>query len=300
MSDEPGTPHAHPEADRPTTTAAETPTAAVAIPEPAGAQRASFLAPTSAPRSTLNLVYALLTLAAIGAIVALVILLTRPGDPPQPAWSTFQPTQPGLAGAQEIADYVGTRYLFADGTPIVRIAAAPLTLAGNDVQTIVVRAQDTLGREQDYLLPAEGNYAYTLCGDGESCSITAGTPSRKRMQTLQYGALELALYSFRYLGAQSVVTFLPPAPGTTPQFALVFQRSDLGPLVDAPVATTVPDGPLTPDGMQPVQGERIDQIAKPRTFRYDYTQLSSGAPALVLSDPDLQQLQPLFGSATGG
>lgn len=299
MSDEPGTPHAHPEAERPTTTAAETPPAAVAVPEPGVVPRASFLAPTTAPRSTLNLVYALLTLVAIGAIAALVIVLTRPDDPTPPPWSAFQPTQPGLAGAQEVADYVGTRYLFADGTPIVRIQASDLTLGGSPIQGIVLRQQDTLGREQDAVIPPDGNLAFTLCGDGESCSITAGTPSRKRMQTLQYGALELALYSFRYLDATSVVAFLPPAPGTTPQYALFFQRSELQALLDRPLAGTVPERSLTPDGLQPAEGDAIDAIAKTRTYRYDYAQ-PSGIAALVLSDPDLPQIQSLFSTATTG
>lgn len=299
MSDEPGTPHAHPEADRPATTATETPTAAVAIPEPAGAPRASFLAPTTAPRSTINLVYGLLTLVAIGAIAALVIVLTRPDDPAPPPWSAFQPSQPGLAGAQEIADYVGTRYLFADGTPIVTMTASDLTLGGSPIQGIVLRQQDTLGREQDAVIPPDGNVAFTLCGGGESCSITAGTPSRKRMQTLQYGALELALYSFRYLDATSVVAFLPPAPGTTPQYALFFQRSELQGLLDQPLAAIVPERSLTPDDLQPTEGETIDALAKTRTYRYDYAQ-PSGIAALVLSDPDLPQIQGIFSATTTG
>ncbi|MEZ5100393.1 MAG: hypothetical protein R3C15_11460 [Thermoleophilia bacterium] len=297
MSDESHTPEA-PEADR-STSAAETPAAAVAVPEPGAPAMLAGLQAMSVPRGTVNLVYALLSLVAIGAIAALVIVLTRPGDPAAPPWSSFRPAGTGLAGAQEVADHVGTRYVLADGSPIVTITASDLTLGGSPIQGIVLRQQDTLGREQDAVVSPDGHVAFTLCGGGESCSIDAGTPSRARMQTLQYGALELALYSFRYLGATSVVAFLPPAPGTTPQYALFFQRQEMGPYVDAPLAATVPTRALTPDDLQPAEGEAIDAIVTPRTYRYDYAQ-PSGIPALVLSDPDLPEIQGIFSASAAG
>ena len=54
---------------------------------------------------------------------------------------------------------------------------------------------------------------YNLCGLGTSCAIAAGTPSLAGELLLRREALELALYTFRYIhGVDSVVAILPPVP----------------------------------------------------------------------------------------
>ena len=54
--------------------------------------------------------------------------------------------------------------------------------------------------------------AYNLCGvGGKDCAIGAGTPSNSRLLLLRREALELALYTFKYIrGTQNVLTILPP------------------------------------------------------------------------------------------
>ena len=54
--------------------------------------------------------------------------------------------------------------------------------------------------------------AYNLCGiGGKNCAIGIGTPSSARLLLLRREALELALYTFKYVhGVQNVVAILPP------------------------------------------------------------------------------------------
>jgi hypothetical protein len=55
---------------------------------------------------------------------------------------------------------------------------------------------------------------FRLCGLGSNCSISEGKPSLERTFLLRREALELALYTFRYIeNVNQVVVFLPPAPG---------------------------------------------------------------------------------------
>ena len=54
---------------------------------------------------------------------------------------------------------------------------------------------------------------YQLNGLGTNLSINIGEPSIERLKVLQREALELALYTFRYLpDVEGVVTLLPPPP----------------------------------------------------------------------------------------
>ena len=51
---------------------------------------------------------------------------------------------------------------------------------------------------------------YNLCGVGQKCSIAEGQPSEERARLLRREALELALYTFKYVDdVDSVITLLP-------------------------------------------------------------------------------------------
>ena len=51
---------------------------------------------------------------------------------------------------------------------------------------------------------------YNLCGVGQNCSIAEGQPSEARARLLRREALELALYTFKYVDdVDSVIALLP-------------------------------------------------------------------------------------------
>ena len=76
--------------------------------------------------------------------------------------------------------------------------------------TVVLRAKTEKG---DILQVGENGIWYVLNGLGEGGSISRGEPSEERLALVKREALELALYTFRYVdGVDHVVTLLPPTP----------------------------------------------------------------------------------------
>ena len=73
---------------------------------------------------------------------------------------------------------------------------------------------------------------YSLCGLGVSCSIATGTPSVERGELVRREILELALYTFKYVGGiENVIAFMPaegrqgPEVRRLPQTATTWQHS---------------------------------------------------------------------------
>jgi hypothetical protein len=100
----------------------------------------------------------------------------------------------------------------------------------------------------------EKGVLYEMCGLGPNCSINHGKPSKERTFLLRREALELSLYSLRYLGVKQVVVLLPPPPGRLQTIALYFRKDDVQSELNRPLRTSlVPRAPsvrtatLSPD-----------------------------------------------------
>src|SRR6202012_5579499 len=106
--------------------------------------------------------------------------------------------------------------------------------------------------------------AYNLCGiGGKNCAIGVGKPSTNRLLLLRREALELALYTFKYIsGTDNVVAILPPghtqtSPPTLSKkppssastqsttkpvdIAVLFVRQELTPLLKHPLNQILPE-----------------------------------------------------------
>ena len=58
---------------------------------------------------------------------------------------------------------------------------------------------------------------FSLCGLGQSCAIATGKASVERGTLVRREILELALYTFKYVGGVNhVIAFMPPARGKQP------------------------------------------------------------------------------------
>ena len=69
---------------------------------------------------------------------------------------------------------------------------------------------------------------YSLCGLGTSCSIATGKASVERGELVRREILELALYTFKYVGGvKNVIAFMPPRPGDSPKYVVYLQKSDV-------------------------------------------------------------------------
>ncbi len=246
---------------------------------------------------------------AVGAIIVAVVVAagTRQSGS-SVAWSPWSPPDKGLAGEREIADEVSPFYRESPATQLVVVTVANIgspsstgTGSGNE---IALRDPST-----GALSAIGGNTAiYNLCGLGAGCSIS-GTASTGRFLLLRREALELALYTFKYIsGIQNVVAILPPShssvqtctgicaqpnpPKTTKtvNLAVVFPRDSLQRFLQQPLHDTLPE-PLPPSVSEidkAPEAELVSVITGTSLFQQQRVQSQDGSNVLVLSPQPAQ------------
>lgn len=266
--------------------------AAAAPPTSAKASRAER-ARQAAYRSRFALLYVLLAIVAGGAIGALVVLVSRGSPAPAAAWSSWQPNGTSDQRVAQIATRIAGTYHLPSGHQLVTAIAGAPSVTGPDgtsfrVNAIAVRPDTSKGQADASnvnAVNAATTVMYQLCGLGNSCSIAEGTASVARMTLLRREALELALYTFRYVsGTESVLVLLPPRPDGKVATAVFLERSDVGPELRQPLADALTSS-RTP-GIGQITAEElpvIERITRPRIYTYSYVQGQNGSPIMVLT-----------------
>jgi hypothetical protein len=241
-------------------------------------------------------IYVALALITGVGVGALIVLLTRPDAGPEPVWSAWQPTGSNTARVRQIADHVATRYRFPGGDQIVVALAGPPTVtAGGEttnpipVRAIAVRPDTSTGQAEEddiQIVDASKSMQYQLCGLGEGCSISQGEASAARHSLLRRQALELTLYTFKYVdGVDSVTVFLPPPPGgQSPGSAVFLRRGDVRQELSRPLARTIAPGAPSVGEIPSRELQTLNRITGSRLYRYEYTQAQDLSAVLVL-DP---------------
>lgn len=215
-------------------------------------------------------------------------------------WSAWAPTTGGLSGAQQIADFVAPYYR---ATPAEQLAVVTTVNLNDPTHPLQVVVPGSSGSTSSLLpLPADSTIVYNLCGEGSSdCSIGVGSPSSARLLLLKREALELALYTFKYIsGANTVVAILPPGRagcvGICPRppdqsattkidLALAFDHSELQPWLDRPLSTALPE-PIPPTVSQmesAPEAELVSVITAHGLFQEREEQAQDGSSVVVLS-----------------
>ena len=260
---------------------------------------------------------------AVGALVvaAAVAVTGRSTTAHGPKWSAWAPTDNGTQGATEIADYLAPFYRISstDQLALVTVvnletqsaAAAAQAAAANGTTApastglqIAVRPSPTSSAVS---LLTGNTIAYNLCGfGGKNCTIGVGQPSTSRLLLLRREALELALYTFKYIsGTQNVVAVLPPGhtqvtstlskslptsnTSSTSQpidIAVLFERQELQPLLSQPLSAVLP-GPVPPTVAQMARAPEaglVDQVTARGLFSEQLQQAQDGTRLIVL-DP---------------
>ncbi len=225
-------------------------------------------------------------------------------------WSDWQPQDDGLQGAQEIADFVAPYYRASPAYQLAVVTAMNLNDPSNPVQVVVPATGSPSGLQP---LPASSTIVYNLCGLGShDCSIGVGTASAQRLLLLKREALELALYTFKYIsGVQTVVAVLPPGhteqsshlsakPPTGSQassnntktvtLAIAFDGKELQPWLQRPLRDTLPGAlPPTVAQMQSApEAELVSVITAHGLFNESTETAQDGSKVLVLT-PDAPQ-----------
>jgi hypothetical protein len=245
-------------------------------------------------------VIALLALAVASLGVAVALSSTGRVSTGSGDWSAWSPSDGGLTGAQEIADFVAPYYRATPAQQLAVVTTVNLNDPNHPLQ-VVVPASGSSGSLVP--LPANSTIVYNLCGEGSTdCAIGAGQPSAARLLLLKREAVELALYTFKYIsGSKSVVAILPPGRSggcvglcpkpassqkpTRVQLALAFDHSELQPWLDHPLHYALPEQiPPTVSQMQRApEAELVSIITAHGLFQEKSEQAQDGSSVVVLS-----------------
>jgi hypothetical protein len=220
-----------------------------------------------------------------------------------PAWSVWQPTGSGVDAVEEIATHVGKQYRLPSGKQLVIVTGGPMEFADFPA-TIAVQQPVAQGGGIDLI---EGSTAlYRLCGTNArtgsrtlDCTIS-GKPSIDRMLLLRREALELALYSFRYVGVSEAVVLLPPAvlkpldgsatvttTRSSPQ-ALLFRRGDpdVQSAIGQPLRLTLTARTPTVAGVRRSRDSQfVSALTAARFYSSRFSYANQDARAFLLLDP---------------
>ncbi|MFN8224206.1 MAG: hypothetical protein U0R50_13275 [Gaiellales bacterium] len=261
-------------------------------------------------RNRFTAVYVVLGLIA-GVAVAALALVGLGDDAPTirsvtNAWGEFVPVGSAEARAKEIAKQVGRKYVYS--TPaeeLTGVIPGALTVTANQaegsrqvvVSAIAVRPTSPVANDISIrditTTSSEDAMQYMLCGYGQSCSIAKGTPSEARATLLWREALELGLYTFKYIDSiNSIIVFMPPPyrngqPAAAPA-AVFLRRQDLERLLQRPLEETLSRATPAIGKIEPAEAEIVRKHVRDRLFRYDWTQAADSSVVLVL-DPIREQ-----------
>jgi hypothetical protein len=274
---------------------------------PVGLTRRRFAGHEPSPHSRkfLAAMLALFAVAVAAVAVAVTVLVSPTRTSSGPAWSAWSPPDSGLAGERDIANEVSPYYRASPASQLVVVTVRNLSDAGTSTQLAL--RDPTTGT----LSAISGNSAvYTMCGLGPSCAISTGTPSQARLLLLRREALELALYTFKYIsGVDNVVAILPPgrtqqteqltnkppAPGKTESsspvdLAVVFQRAGLQHFLSEPLRATLPEQlpPTVSQMPNAPEAELVSVVTGQALFTQQLIQDQDGSSVLVLSPEPAQ------------
>jgi hypothetical protein len=218
-----------------------------------------------------------------GAVGTGTILLTRDSEQSvEESWSAWKPTSSGLKGAEQIAARVASQYRLDDAQH------SPLGLVSARAVDSKRLAAFEVGSGDGYTeLQAKHTLLYVFCGFGRTSCALPGRPTQARSRLLRREALELALYTFKYVrGFDSVLAVLPPAPNTPKQQSvLLFRSGDLKTELGRPLALTISTGhPVSPSQLPRVEALTVERLTEPHWFNAQGRALTDGTPVMVL-DP---------------
>jgi hypothetical protein len=260
---------------------------------------------------------ATLVAVAIVALVVTIVALSTASGGSGAKWSSWKPPDSGNAGAQDIADHIAPFYRLSstdqlDVITVMNLASPSAASATSTTATasggLEVAVKPNAFSSQISLL--SGNtVAFNLCGTGSNnCTIGIGTPSSDRLLLLRREALELALYTFKYVGGvNNVVAVLPPGRSavtstltakppsatsskTSPLLdtAVLFVRSELAPWLNQPLSSTLTEFPPAVPQLslwhQTPEAGLVDQITARGLFSEKLVNAQDGSNLIVL-DP---------------
>jgi hypothetical protein len=239
-------------------------------------------------RYRFGLAYFLLA-AVVGVAVGTFIVLNGRPSEHHVEWSNWKPSTAGGARIEEIASFVGRRYRLDASNQLVAIIPGPPSIQNGDtriaIRGVAVRAPVVRSAEDFSFVDTQNGLMYILCGGGSRCSMQ-GDASVGRGRLIRREALELALYTFKYVdGVDSVLAFPPPRAGSEDTHALFFRKSDFTDELKRPLVETLRAAPvLRATNLGSIEGGLVDRLTLPHFFSTQPVMAQDGSAVLVL-DP---------------
>jgi hypothetical protein len=244
-------------------------------------------------RKRFAFVYVALAVIAGAAVGSAIVLLGKPDAAPAAKWSSWEPTGSRDARALQIADKVAKTYRLSSGSQLaVALVGPPQVSAGGDigevpVRAIAVRPDTSRGQAEPddiAIVDAQNNMMFVLCGLGEACSIAEGEASAARHALLRREALELSLYTLKYVpDVSSVTVFLPPRPDGQSATSVFLERKNLGDELGKPLNRTLGTNVPQIGEISKAELEQVNRLTLTRLYEYEYTQAQDGSAILILS-----------------
>jgi hypothetical protein len=246
---------------------------------------------------------ALVGIAIVAVAVAIAAGTNKSATAQSAQWSEWSPPDGGSLGAREIADHIAPLYRISSVDQLAVVTVVNLSDPNNPLK-VAVRSDPT---SSSVSVLSGSTIAYNLCGIGASnCAIGVGQPSADRLLLLRREALELAMYTLKYIpGTQNVVAILPPGHTTTTStltsrpptanssattkplnMALLFVKPELQPFLSQPLAAILPEQfPPTVAQMRAApEAGLVDQITARGLFSQSLVQAQDGS-TLIMLDP---------------
>jgi hypothetical protein len=212
------------------------------------------------------------------------------GPPLAKHWSDWKPgTSRMIPGAQDIAAHVAREYKLDSGDQLAAISSGAIELGGTPLGVAVRPKGGDL-----QVLKGDG-VLYLLNGLGADAKTSAGKTGRTNERLMMREALELALYSFRYLDDVTMVAImLPPRSGSTDASAdgqqsrtLFFRPGDLLDKLEVPLSRTLAPEPPRPKALSKPEALKIDSLTLRNLFLASIQPLDSNLNYLVLAPPEV-------------
>ena len=244
----------------------------------------------SSYRFRFGIIYVLLAAVVGAGVGTFIVLAMRPAPEKEAAWSTWRPEGRVNAYPTEIAQHVGTRYRLQSGKQLVGVLAGRAEIQNLPLRAVVIQHDATNPTKRDDLevIPIGNSVMYSLCGAGQKCSVAEGQPSAGRARLLRREALELALYTFKYVDdVDSVIALMPfnlgkPETEEDDTSTVVFmQKKDFQRQLEAPLDQTLPGRPRAT--LDPIQGQVVDTLTRPRQYLYDIQPTQDLGAVLMLA-----------------
>jgi hypothetical protein len=219
------------------------------------------------------------------------------------SWSAWTPDAGGSTGAREIADQVAPYYRLNGSQQlnvVTPISVSQSTAAGTTTGSGLTVAVDTAPSSKSTSLSLLNGktVAYNICGLGPADCELPGAPSTERMLLMRRQALELALYTLKYISdSQNVLVVLPPsritksssiaAKGPRITVALLFDRTELQHWLTVPLDKTLASYPIESSELKlwgkTAEASLVDEITANGLFSSQLESQQEGGRLLVLT-----------------